>query len=164
MFCWAALLVVLLGGTGTAVADHPAAGTGTPLVLDGDAPGPVLGILVSASSHPLTSIVLAIGLTIMAAGALRTPRRLAVILACALAVFACETALHSAHHVKDPTQAERCPVYSASLHVTGLEAGLATPELPLPMLAPPCLQACDTHRPTRVLDGSQARAPPGLPA
>jgi hypothetical protein len=85
-------------------------------------------------------------------------------MALALVVFGGETALHSAHHVNDPGQAEQCLVYSASLHVTGLEAGLATPQLPLPMPNAERLHACDASWFARVVDEQHSRAPPFLSA
>jgi hypothetical protein len=101
---------------------------------------------------------------IAAAAGRRCPRALAVALVLLLGIFAGETAIHSVHHWQDPHQAERCPVYSASQHVTGLSAAPATPELAPP---PPTLDrsvARAVQRLSRVLDGPQSRAPPALPA
>ncbi len=162
LFGWAVLLLILLGRVTSAVADHPAGKPASPGALDTAAPGTLLGLLDSALSVQWGWALLAMGLTIAAACALRPPRRLAGALTLLVAVFACETALHSAHHVNEPTQAERCPVSAASLHVAGLEAGLATPELPLPMPISHRLQARDAPRPAWVLDASSARAPPAL--
>jgi hypothetical protein len=88
------------------------------------------------------------------------PRRLAAVVALALAVFACETALHSAHHLDDPQQAEQCAVYAASLHVPGAGAGPAPTDPPPP---PPTRQG-SVARTVRLdllaPDGPQSRAPP----
>jgi hypothetical protein len=65
-------------------------------------------------------------------------RSLALAIGLVLGVFTVEGAIHSIHHVKDPGQAERCPVYSASQQVTGLCAGSATPDLAPPTLADRC--------------------------
>lgn len=104
-----------------------------------------------------------LGLSAMALGGRQRHPALALTLALLLGVFACETAVHSAHHLKDPREAERCPVYSASQHVTGLTAAPATPDLPppsptgdRPVIRPGQLRAPE-------LAGPQSRAPPALP-
>lgn len=87
-------------------------------------------------------------------------RSLALATGLVLAAFAVEGAIHAVHHLNDPRQAERCPVYSASLHVIGLGATPSTPDLPPP--APSCQDAVARivqHR-SPVLGGPQSRAPP----
>src|SRR5262245_10999639 len=49
-------------------------------------------------------------------------RRVAVTATAALLVgLAGETAMHSAHHLDAPAHGERCPVFSASQHLSGLD-------------------------------------------
>lgn len=152
------LVLALVGGTPAALADHPAPGSAPPITLAIDVTSPAWDFPIAASWIPGAALV--VGLVMRASAGWRRSRRLAVVLAFSLAVFAGETALHSAHHVTDPSQAERCPVYSASLHVTSLEAGLATPEFPLPAPTPHRAPAREGQWLVQVLDGSPARAPP----
>lgn len=176
------LLLMLLGGAAT-VAAH----SGRPATLSSferdpvapqAAPGPAVPAPVTlppatpppAISPPSSTapwVPLALGIVTVLAG-VRWPRcprrRLALTLSLSLAVFACETALHSAHHLNDPKKAEHCAVYSASLHLSGLEAAPATPELPRPLPTLEGVRAHDGQPFARVLDGPPSRAPPLLPA
>jgi hypothetical protein len=170
------LLVLLLCGA-TAVEAHPGrrAETAPPVALDTAPdepspsataqPAPVSWLApAAATSDAWTWLLLLILPGLAAARSPRVARRLALPVALGLAVFACETAVHSVHHLKDPRQAERCPVYSASQQVTGLTAVPATPDLPppLPTLDRPVARAVQLL--SRVLGGEQSRAPPILPA
>jgi hypothetical protein len=155
---WAVLLAALLGGA-SAVDAHP--GMSEPAAVTSQ-PSPFPP--VPAPSNPWTWVALVILPGVAAAARLRPPQRLAAVLALGLAVFACETAFHSVHHLNDPQKAERCPVYSASLHLTGLSAAAATPELP-PLVA--TFGGSVVHAvqvPAQVLDGPPPRAPPVRPA
>ncbi len=159
--CGALLVLLLLFGI-SAVEAHPGLGTTTtvpPVTLDTAAPQSTPTSTIPAPAVPSTATpwvwaALLILTGIAGARGARHPRRLAGIMAVALAVFVGETALHSAHHLNDPKRAERCPVYSASVHVTGLTAAPATPELPppVPTLARPvpvpssCSSGCWTAR------------------
>jgi hypothetical protein len=165
VFCGFALLLMLLGGTSTVDA-HSGMPPASPPSLQLGAVVPQ-GVPTSAIPAPSMSWVLAtlaIGATIAGAGWLRHPRRLAVALSLSLAVFACETALHSAHHLNDPKRAEHCAVYSASLHLSGLEAAAATPELPRPLPTCEDVRTRAGQPSARVLSGPPSRAPPVLPA
>jgi len=97
--------------------------------------------------------------------AARSSRRAGIVAAAALLVwFAGETAIHSAHHLGDPAEAERCPVFSASQHLSGLDPEPGGPVLDRPAptaVGPPAPPAAAAHV---VLDGEQARAPPAFPA
>jgi xanthosine utilization system XapX-like protein len=117
---------------------------------------------VAAGAWPWLLLLGLVG--IAAAAGRRCPRAPAVALVLLLGIFAGETAVHSVHHWQDPHQAERCPVYSASQHVTGLSAAPATPELapPPPTLDRPVARAF--RQLSWVLDAPQSRAPPALPA
>ena len=163
--CGVALLLVLLGGTSTVEA-HSGMPPASPPALELDAVVPQ-GVPPSAIPAPSMSWVLAalaIGATITGAGWLRHPRRLAVALSLSLAIFACETALHSAHHLNDPKRAEHCAVYSASLHLSGLEAAAATPELLRPLPTCEDVRTRAGQPSARALSGPPSRAPPVLPA
>jgi xanthosine utilization system XapX-like protein len=92
----------------------------------------------------------------------RWPRALVLTLVGLLGILACESAIHSVHHLKDPRHAEACPVFSASQHVTGLTASTATPELPPPSVASGRLATPSVQARSRALDGEQSRAPPRL--
>jgi hypothetical protein len=160
-----ALLLVLLGGPSLAAAHSrmPAAGTALPaLALDGPH-----GVPPSASPAPALAWVLgALGIWTAITGArwLRRPRRLAVALSVSLAVFAVETALHSAHHLNDPKQAEQCAAYTASLQLSALEASAATPELPRPQPALEVVRARGGEPSARMAAQPPSRAPPVRPA
>jgi hypothetical protein len=119
---------------------------------------------VAAPSSAWTWLILLSFSGIAVASRRRWPCGLAIPLVLLVGVSACETAIHSAHHLKDPRQAERCPIYSASQHVTGLSAAPATPDLPplLPTLDPPVVRIVQLR--SQVLDGKQSRAPPAVPA
>jgi hypothetical protein len=102
-------------------------------------------------------------LTLSAAAAVarqRGPRALVLTLVLLLAILACESAIHSVHHLKDPRHAEACPVFSASQHVTGLTASTATPDLPPPPAASCRLSTHPVQIASRTVDGEQSRAPP----
>jgi hypothetical protein len=88
------------------------------------------------------------------------PRALVLALVLLLAILACESAIHSVHHLKDLRHAEACPVFSASQHVTGLTAFAATPDLPPPPATPCRLSTRTVHVLFRAVDGEQSRAPP----
>jgi hypothetical protein len=141
----------------------PALGDPTPGSAAHPAPASSLAAAPTTSSA-WTWILLLILPGLAAARGVRSARGLALVVALVVAVFACETAVHSVHHLKDPRQAERCPVYSASQQVTGLTATPATPDLPplSPTFDRPVAQAVPLL--SRVLDGEQSRAPPLLPA
>jgi hypothetical protein len=94
----------------------------------------------------------------------RRTRSLAVALSFLVAVFACETAVHSAHHLNNPKKAEHCATYSASQHLTGLQATSAMPALPQPVPVRDRQLLADRQPFTRVLGAPTSRAPPGLPA
>jgi hypothetical protein len=132
----------------------------------GPTPDTLAPALVAApvTSSDWTWVVWLIPSAMGAARRLRSPRGLALAVALALAVFACESSVHAVHHLKDPRQAERCPVYSASQQVSGLSAAPATPDLPppLPVAGRPAARSVPLL--SRALDGEQSRAPPVLPA
>jgi xanthosine utilization system XapX-like protein len=90
----------------------------------------------------------------------RWPRALVLTLVGLLGILACESAIHSVHHLKDPRHAEACPVFSASQHVTGLTASTATPDVPPPSVASGRPAADPVQARSRALDGEQSRAPP----
>jgi hypothetical protein len=162
----ASLVLVLLVGA-SAVDAHSGLDAATPSLLEFDASAlEAVDAPPAPAPNPWAWVPLGlVSVTGVAAAVwLRRPPRLAVFLSLTLAVFAGETALHSTHHLLEPEKAERCPVYSASLHVAGLEAGLATPELPSPAPIPNPLHPRDIQWLVPVLDGPPARAPPGLPA
>jgi len=160
-----ALLFVLLGGP-SPVAAHssmPPAGTALPAL----APDAAQGVPLSASPAPSLAWVLgilAIWAAITGAWWLRRPRRLAIALSVSLAVFAFETALHSVHHLNDPSHGERCAAYTASLHLSALEASGATPELPRPQPALEDVGVRGGQPSARMAVDPPSRAPPVGPA
>jgi hypothetical protein len=176
---WAALLVLSLCWGATAVEAHsrireavfPAAGLeDAPAPVEQKATGPTTDALATGlvpappTSRDWTWVVWLIPPAMAAARRLRSPRGLALTVALALAVFACESSVHAVHHLKNPSQAERCPVYSASQQVSGLSAAPATPDLPPPSPVPGRPEARSVPLLSRALDGEQSRAPPVLPA
>jgi xanthosine utilization system XapX-like protein len=92
----------------------------------------------------------------------RSPHALVLTLVVLLGILACESAIHSVHHLKDPRHAEACPVFSASQHVTGLTASTGTPDLPPPSVASGRSATDAVQVQSRPLDGEQSRAPPHL--
>ncbi len=154
MFSAVTLLLLLLGAPPT-VSAHP-----------GHAVAPVADAPWTVPLPPIPELALALGLLAVATVARRArgPRWLPVVLSLLLVILACETALHSAHHLTDPRKAEHCVVYSASLHLGGLEALRATPEL---SRSGAFLDAGRLHEGqpfARALAGPSSRAPPVLPA
>jgi hypothetical protein len=92
----------------------------------------------------------------------RGSRGLSVSLVLLLGVFVCESAIHSAHHLRDPQQAARCPLLSASQHLTGTTASVTTPDVPPPVSACGAPLAPAVHLHSSVHAGEQPRAPPPL--
>jgi hypothetical protein len=99
-----------------------------------------------------------VGLAVV--GRMDRPRRLAAVLAGALAVFAGETALHSAHHLNDPQQAEQCAVYAASIHAPGAGAAPGPTDAPPPPPTRHGSVVVTVQVGLLALDGPQPRAPP----
>jgi hypothetical protein len=167
------LALVLLGGA-VGVAAHPGARAVTASPGDVDPrptdparvadPAPAPAAAAPATSSAWVWLIVLGLLPVAVAPRRQDPRRLALTLALLLGVFAFETAIHSVHHLKDPRQAERCPIYSVSQHVAGLSAAPATPDLPplSPTRDRPGIQTGQLRAPE--LDGPQSRAPPALPA
>ena len=125
---------------------------------------PVPSPSIPSPLTPWASLAFGILIAMVTARYVCHPRRLPVALALLLAVFACETALHSAHHLNDPKKAEHCAVYSASLHLGGLEAASGTPDLPSPATTMDGVRAHEGQPFPPVLGGPPSRAPPVLPA
>ncbi len=142
-----------------ATAAHPPATVGTssadPLAAEATPPAtPATAALVCLA-------VLAFPVVLTA----RPSRRAGIVAAVALLIwFAEETAVHSVHHLGHPAEAERCPVFSASQHLSGLDPEPAGPVLERPAptaVGPPPSPAGADHV---ALEGQQTRAPPALPA
>jgi hypothetical protein len=130
--------------------------------------GALVSWALSGSADPTTATAWGlVGLGVLAVAVLvqwaRRTRSLAVALSFLVAVFACETALHSAHHLNDPKKAEHCATYSASQHLTGLQATSAMPALPQPVPTLGRHLLGDRQPFIRVLDAPTSRAPPVLP-
>ncbi len=175
---WAALLALLVCWGATAVEAHPEVRASVvPAVRFEAAPTPVEQAPAPPSQTALTSarvpapaassdwmwVALSIVPAMVAALRRLPPRGLALTVALVLAVFACESAIHAVHHLTDPRQAEGCPVFSASQHVTGLTAS-ATPDVPPPAAVSGRPAIHPVQRLSRALDGKQPRAPPACPA
>jgi hypothetical protein len=168
-------LILALGWGPVAVEAHPGMSGDIDAPLAVDAPpidpapaatadaAPARAAAAATSSAWAWLILLSLS-RITAAARRPRARGLALPLAVLLGIFACETAMHSAHHLTNPHQAERCPVYSASQHVTGLSAAPATPDLPPLSLSldRPLVRTVPLR--SQVLDGPQSRAPPALSA
>jgi hypothetical protein len=155
---------------GVLLAASPAGASHPPLTLEiapaeASAPDPAL----AESPPPATATTaLLICLAVLALPGLlatRQWRRTATLTTLGFLVwFSAEAAFHSAHHLTDHGEAERCPVFSAAQHLPGVDPEPAVPVLERPALAvavalPPPIVAARV-----VLDGEQARAPPARPA
>jgi hypothetical protein len=159
-----ALLVLVLGAPSIVMA-HPGMSHEQSAAADPGAAGfwaavaPVMPVLAAAAA-------LALAILASSPAGRRAGRRrpLRVALSLLLVVFACETTLHSAHHLNDPRRAEHCAVYSASLHLSGLEASPATPELARPVASLDAVCLHEGQPSARTLDGPSSRAPPALSA
>jgi hypothetical protein len=91
----------------------------------------------------------------------RGSRRAGALAAAALLVwFAAETAIHSAHHLGDPGGTERCSVFTASQHLSGLDPEPVGPALERPAATTIMPPASPVAAARVVLDAEQARAPP----
>jgi len=124
--------------------------------LDGNAP--------PASPRSAALICLAV-LALPGVLAARQWRRTAALATLGLFLwFSAEAAFHSAHHLTDAGETERCPVFAAAQHLPGTDPEPAVPvlERPAPGIVAPLAPA--SLAVSVVLDGEQARAPPSRPA
>ena len=159
-------LVGVLLAASPAGASHPPVTLETaPGEADAGSPDPAL----AESPRPTTPrTAVLIGLAVLALPgflAARQWRRTATLATLGLLVwFSAEAAFHSAHHLTDPAEAERCPVFSAAQHLPGVDPEPAVPvlERPVPAATAPLPRPAVAAR--VVLDGEQARAPPTRPA
>src|SRR5262249_45392079 len=134
-------LVGVLLAASPAVASHPTAtltaaaaegdsGAADPLQAEGPPP-----------AAPVTAALICLALPVLPAlFAARRWRRVAPVATLALLVWlSAESAFHSAHHLREPGEAERCPVFSAAQHVPGVAPGPSAPVLdrPAPTVAAP---------------------------
>jgi hypothetical protein len=71
-----------------------------------------------------------------------------------------ETALHSAHHLGDPAQAERCAASTAFQHLPGIDPEPGSAALERPSATAVVLTVAPIAAAPIVLDEVQARAPP----
>ena len=121
-----------------------------------------------ALAHGSPALWIGLGLLLVAglllADSRRIWRRAVFALALLVAVFGFESAVHSVHHLSDPTAADSCTFLSGSKHVDTASPALpdlggplwtATPAIPVDGNLEPPLRSVRTH------DG---RAPPALPA
>ena len=152
---FAALLLIASPAAAAHPLATPEASSADPLVAEAAPP-------VTPATAALVCLAVLILPGVLAA---RGSRRAGVVAAAALLVwFAGEAALHSVHHLDNSAEAERCPVFSASQHLSGLDPEPGGPVLDRPAptaivpLPPPAAAA---HV---VLDDEQTRAPPALPA
>ena len=97
--------------------------------------------------------------------ATRQRRRTATLATLGLLVwFSAEAAFHSAHHLGEPGEAERCLVFSAAQHVPGVDAEPPVPILERPAPTPAVVLLLPAAIPRVDLDVEQARSPPAPPA
>src|SRR5262245_12179303 len=133
---------------------------------DGDsaAPDPALdGSAPPVSPRSAALICLAV-LTLPGILAARQWRRTAALATLGLFLwFSAEAAFHSAHHLTDAGETERCPVFAAAQHLPGTDPEPAVPvlERPAPGIVAPLAPAPVAV--SVVPDGEQARAPPSRP-
>jgi hypothetical protein len=118
----------------------------------------------SPPDSPIPILLVALLAAVSTVAGRRRPRATAVALCLALSCFALQTAVHSVHHIGQPQDAEKCPVFSASQHAPGdLPSALAVSgpvESPTDLVSvlPARLLLDSAERPDR------GRAPPALPA
>ena len=176
--CGVLLLVGVLAGAARLEA-HPTRPTAAVVVEPAEvataAPLPVEALPAASLTRGPAAAPVWPWLALLLVPALAAPRRgrwrvdrgrrgLAAALGLLLAVFACETAVHSVHHLAEPAAGERCPGYAASQHVSGLSAAPATPDLPpLARLAGAAAAAAEPLV-SQISAGAHCRAPPRLPA
>jgi hypothetical protein len=155
---------------GVLLAASPAAAAHPPLTPTAATPGsPTLDAPPAETPPPATPATAAlVCLAVLALpGVLvaRGSRRAGALAAAALLVwFAGETAIHSAHHVGDPAETERCSVFTASQHLSGLDPEPGGPALERPGATAIMPPASPVAAARVILDAEQARAPPVRPA
>jgi hypothetical protein len=86
-------------------------------------PGPLAAALLLLACVGLSSITW------------RWRRATALSLTLIIGLFAFNTAIHSVHHVFQPPQRTKCPLFSASQHATGTPADVDAVALGAPLLA-----------------------------
>jgi hypothetical protein len=160
--CWGPVAVDAHSGRSPAIVspdELQSVTTPPPVAVDVPAPVPPMSAAPDASNAWMSIVLLSL------CGLSAVPRRrwsqgLPLGLVLLLGVFACESATHSVHHLRDPRQAERCPLLSASQHLTGLSASPATPDLPrlVPTSDTPVGPTLRVR--SAALAGEQSRAPP----
>jgi hypothetical protein len=157
---------------GVLVVASPAAASHPPMTLgaapaegDAAAPDPAL-VETPPPAAPGTAALICLALlalpALLAARQWRRPVTLAIL---GLTLwFSAEVAFHSAHHVTEPEEGERCPVFTAAQHLPGVDPEPDVPvlERPAPGLAVPVPPLAVAAR--VVLNDEQARAPPARPA
>jgi hypothetical protein len=128
----------------------------------GSDPGSWMAASPPASPIPILLVALLAAASTVAGH--RRPRATAVVLSLALSLFAIQTAVHSVHHVGQPQDAEKCPLFSASQHAPGDLPGVSV--LDRPAVAPAALvtAAPDWLVPDSAERPDQGRAPPAPPA
>ena len=166
--CWAAVVAEAHPGMRPPIEDPvvvaaPATAPAPPAETSVAPSPPDLRDAAPRATTTSTAWIWVVLLTLPAAVVIPRPRwrrALVLTLVLLLAILACESAIHSVHHLKDPRHAEVCPVFSASQHVTGLMASTATPDLSPPPAASYRLSTHPVQILSRALDGEQSRAPP----
>jgi len=106
-------------------------------------------------------LVLALGVLIGLAFAIRRPRVVATVaLALLVGLLGLESAVHSVHHVSDPDAAASCAVFAASQHVAGTGAEVLDLASPTPAGVPVALAGAERPRPLPAFSAHEGRAPP----
>jgi len=159
------LVAVLLAASPAGASHPPPTLEIGPLEVDPGSPDPALDESLPPVAPRTAALICLAVLALPGILATRRWQRTATLAAMGLLVwFSAEAAFHSAHHLTDPEGAERCSVFSAAQHLSGVDPEPAVPVLepPAPVAAAPL--APPTVAPRVVLDGEQARAPPVRPA
>ena len=157
---------------GVLLAASPASASHPPVRLeialgeaDASSPDPTLAESPPPATPGTAALICLAVLALPGLLAARQWRRTATVATLGLLVwFSAEAAFHSAHHLGEAGETERCPVFSAAQHLPGVD-----PEPPVPVLARPASTAAAPLQlpvaPSRVvLDSELARAPPARPA
>jgi hypothetical protein len=167
------LALLLIGGVGlpTRISAHPSKSSAIAMAPSSSSAA-ISAVSVRTSLLPssrlrqapsvVALLIAGIAVSLLAAGSRRRRVRILQISGCSLLLITTgfEGAIHSVHHLGDPSAAERCLVASSSQHVTVVECrgpDVVSPLLQTSEAAPPAQPA---RTPVVWLPSDAGRAPP----
>jgi hypothetical protein len=114
----------------------------------------------SPPPSPIPILLVALLAAVSTAASHRHPRAVAVALSLGLSAFAIQSAVHSVHHLGQPLEAEKCPVFAASQHAPGDLPSVPSVDRPTEVATALVSVAPDWFVPDSAERPDQGRAPP----